>query len=93
MLRQFLTVVLPMALPFIVYFAYVALARRRSATTGKAPGVADAPWPWLAATGVVLVAAVLIGWRLVSDPAQPGEQILPDRYIDGELVPSEIIRE
>lgn len=93
MLKKILTVVLPMVLPFIVYFLYVTLARWRAAATGKTPGTSDAPWPWLAATGVVLVAAALIGWRLVSDPAEPGQQIIPDRYIDGELVPSEVIRE
>ena len=51
MLRKFLTVVLPIALPFIVYFIYVALARRRGVKLD------ETPWAWLTAGGVVLLAA------------------------------------
>ncbi len=87
MLRKFLTVVLPIALPFIVYFIYVALARRRGVRLD------ETPWAWLTAGGVMLMAAVLIGWKLLSDPARPGDTIVMPRYEGGEVRPSEVIRE
>lgn len=87
MLRKFLTVVLPIALPFIVYFIYVALARRRGVKLD------ETPWAWLTAGGVVLLAAVLISWKLLSDPARPGDTIVMPRYEGGEVRPSEVIRE
>lgn len=88
MLNKFLMVVLPIALPFLVYFLYVSIARLSgSGQTGSA-SLADAPWPWLALTGIILMAAALIGWRVLSDPAAPGTRIEQPRYIDGEVVPS-----
>ncbi len=88
MLRQILTVVLPIALPFLVYFLYVSLARSQGGGQNNTATMSDAPWPWLALTGLVLMAAVLIGWRILSDPAAPGTRIEQPRYIDGELIPS-----
>lgn len=92
MLRKLLTIVLPIALPFLVYFFYVAWARARAAK-GQGPQFSDAPWPWLAAGGVVLMAAALIGWRVMSDPAAPGAEIIPDRLVDGEVQPSRVVDE
>lgn len=89
MLKKLLTVVLPFALPFIVYFAYVAIARARAAA-GK-PDLGETPWPWLALTGVGLMAAVLIGVWAFSDAPKPGTVYIPDRYIDGELIPGEAV--
>lgn len=89
MLRKFLTVVLPIALPFIVYFMYVAIARWRGVRSGEE----SVPWPWLTAGGVMLVAAVLIGWRVLSDPAAPGDTIIMPRLEGGEVRPSEVLRE
>lgn len=87
MLKKLLTIVLPIAAPFIVYFIYAALSKRRELK------LEDTPWPWLTAGGVALMAAVLIGWNLLSDPAKPGETIMMPRYEGGEVKPSEVIRE
>ena len=91
MLRKLLTIVLPIALPFLVYFAYVAIARWRARHSAQAPSYSDGPWLWLGTGGVALMAAALIAWRLLSDPAQPGDRIIPDRLIDGEIQPSQRI--
>jgi len=82
MLKKLLTVVLPIALPFLVYFFYVAVARARGAT-----GEAQPPWPWLALTGVGLMAASLLGYWYFAEQPAPGVRYIPDQYIDGELVP------
>lgn len=86
MLKKFLTIVLPIAIPFLLYFAYVALAKRGQGASGRIPSLSDSPWPWLGMSGVALMAAVLISYRFVfSDPGDAGARVLPDRYIDGEL--------
>lgn len=92
MLKKLLTVVLPLALPFIVYFGYLALARRRARQAGGTPSPwADAPWPAIALAGLLLMAGVLVGVRIFGEQAQPGAKIVPDRYIDGEIEPSRVV--
>lgn len=86
MLRKLLTVVLPLALPFIIYFGYVILARRAGVNSGRADSPwRNAPWAVIAFTGVALMAAVLIAVRIFGEQAPPGAEIVPDRYIDGEI--------
>jgi Family of unknown function (DUF6111) len=82
MLRILLQYLLPLLLPFLVYLAYVALAR------GYAPGwLNDAPWPHLAVAGVVLMAISLFTWGLMS--GAPADHVyVPPRFEDGRVVPS-----
>ncbi len=90
MLRKLLTVVLPIALPFIVYGIYVFLARRRAQAAGEAGtarGWQDAPWAWIATASAVLLAATLIAVRVMSG-VPPGTQVEPPRLIDGEIQPA-----
>jgi hypothetical protein len=91
MLKKFLTIVLPIALPFLVYWGYVVLARWRARKTGGAER--DIPWPWAVLTlvGVLLMVSTLVGYRILGEQAQPGQQITPERYIDGEVQDSEVI--
>ena len=92
MLKKLLTIVLPLALPFLGYMLYVVLARRGRGASGRVPSFSDSPWPWLGVIGVGLMTAMLIGWRFViSDPGGPGATVIPDRYIDGEIKSYEII--
>lgn len=93
MLNKFLTVVLPIVLPFLVYFLYVSIARLRGGGENAKPALENAPWPWLAVAGLVLMGGALIGWRILSDPAAPGTRIEQPRFIDGELVPSHRVEE
>lgn len=91
MLKKFLTIVLPIALPFLVYWGYVALARYRARKTGGVER--DIPWPWAVLTlvGVLLMVSTLVGYRVLGEQAQPGQQITPERYIDGQIQDSEVI--
>jgi hypothetical protein len=92
MLKKILTIVLPIALPFIVYMFYVMMARRGGGASGRVPTVSNAAWPWLGMAGVALMAAVLISYRLVfSNPAGPDVVVEPNRYIDGEIRPYRVI--
>jgi hypothetical protein len=81
MLRVLLHYLLPLVLPFIVYFAYIGL------TKGRTPGWLDrTPWVVLLVTGVMLLAISLVTWSLWSG-GSPGEVYLPPRIEDGEIVP------
>jgi hypothetical protein len=75
-----LTVLLPLLLPSIVYFSYVALAR-----DGPRDGRA-APWFWLLACGLVLA---VIAFVLLStfEGAEPGSVYHPAREVDGRIEP------
>jgi hypothetical protein len=85
MLRVLLQYLLPLLLPFLVYLAYIALAR------GCAPGwLSEAPWPHLAIAGLVLLAISLFTWSLMS--GAPTDQVyIPPRLEDGKVIPSTTI--
>lgn len=82
MLRVLLEFLLPLLLPFLVYLAYVALAR--AAARGW---LQDAPWPQLAGAGLVLAAISLVTWSLMSG-APPEQVYVPPHLEDGRVVPS-----
>jgi hypothetical protein len=92
MLRKFLTIVLPIALPLIVYFGYLALARRRAQRSGGPPPPRwqEAPWHWILLVGVSLMIAALIFWR-VTGGVPPGTKLEAPRLIDGEVVPGRVV--
>ena len=90
MLKKLLTVVLPIALPFIVYGIYVYLDRRRAQAAGDAGaarGWHNAPWTWIITMSAVLLAATLITVRMMSGVA-PGTKVEPPRLIEGEIQPA-----
>jgi uncharacterized protein DUF6111 len=79
--RLALTVILPLLLPSIIYFAYVSLARE----SGPQP-VQTVPWFWLIAGGLMLaVIAVVLLSRL--EGAEPGSVYHPPREVDGQIEP------
>jgi hypothetical protein len=52
----------------------------------------DAPWPWLAAAGALLLAAVLLlGVFLHGSP--PAGHYVPPRLEDGHIVPGELLQD
>ncbi len=70
MLKKLLTVVLPIALPFIVWAIYVWAARWKEAKreAGEAlPSWANAPWGWLILSGVLLTVVTLVAARFLAD--------------------------
>ena len=92
MLKKFLTVALPLLLPFIVYGIYLALARRKArlAGTGQLPRWQEAPWTWIVISSVLLMAAVLVALRMMSG-VEPGTKLEPPRFIDGEVQPGRAV--
>ena len=83
MLRKLLTVVLPFLLPFLIYWFYLMIQKRRAKRTGDAPpeGWAAAPWGYILGAGVGLVIAALViyrftieeEWRPFEPPTVSGE--------------------
>jgi hypothetical protein len=90
MLKNLLTVVLPLMLPTLIYMAYAMFGRPKTA----APEVAavhwwtGAPWTWLITGGVVLAAAVLVTVALTGGFDTAGTYH-PARLIDGRLIEGE----
>ncbi len=85
-MRQFLTIVIPLLLPTLLYFGYLSLVRRRSAGGGATVASADIPWVWLAGAGVLLLAVTLLAVALFGG-ADPGSHYEPPRMIDGQVQP------
>ena len=82
MLRILLQYLLPLALPALVYLAYVAIARG-----GKVDRLGEAPWLPLAIAGVALLAVSLVAWGLTT--GSPTDEVyVPARFEDGRVVPS-----
>ena len=88
MIRKLLTIVLPLVLPFLIYWIYLLLARRKArlAGEGRLPGWQDAPWVWIITSGAVLMAAALVAVRVTSG-VEPGVIMEPPRLIEGEVEP------
>lgn len=79
-MRLVLTVLLPLLLPSILYFTYVAVAR-------EGPRAAQSPpWVWLAGIGLLLAIGALV---LLSGlgGAEPGSVYHPPRQVDGRIEP------
>lgn len=87
MMRKLLTVALPLLLPFVLYWAYLSLGRRKAAGAGAAARRQDVPWIWIAGAGVVLMIASLAAFGL-SGGVAPGTRMVPPTLVDGEIVPS-----
>jgi hypothetical protein len=79
MLRIALQYLLPLVLPLLAYLVYAGVSRKTRVLEG-------APWIGLAAAGVVLMAASLVSWSLLTG-AEPGETYVPARFEDGRVVP------
>jgi hypothetical protein len=77
MLRKLLTVVLPFLLPFLIYWIYLLLQKRRAKRAGEAPptGWATAPWGIILVAAVALTIAALVTYRFTIEeqwrPMQP----------------------
>jgi len=91
MVRKLLLFVLPIVLPLLTYWLYMFLARRKAALArnGDLPGWQDAPWTLIAASAFVLMLGGLVFFRF-TDTLEPGTDLIPPRYIDGEVEPSRV---
>ena len=86
MLRKLVTVVLPIVLPFLVYWIALKIAQQRRAD-GEVPGWERAPWFLLALCAGLLLTASLVWFRVHSGVA-PGTELVPPSLVDGKIVPS-----
>jgi hypothetical protein len=85
MLRVFLTIVLPLALPSIIYFCWVGLAQ----PAGRQDRSSAMLLVWLIGIGVVLLALVLVTVTVHFGTAQQGTYV-PPRWENGRVVPGHI---
>ncbi|HUK08151.1 MAG TPA: DUF6111 family protein [Stellaceae bacterium] len=83
--RVWLTVVLPLLLPTILYVLWGWTAR------GKAgrPTIGQS-WPWLVIAGVVLCGSVLVAAWLRAGGGGNGDYV-PPHMLDGKVVPGRLI--
>ena len=87
MLREILTLVVPLLLPTVLYLVWLRMAR-----WSEAGGVTvwhKLPWVWLAAIGVALTALVLVVVTVGFGTAMPGTYVAP-HYEGGKIVPGHI---
>jgi Family of unknown function (DUF6111) len=87
MLRLILTVVLPLLLPTALWFLWMIAAGRAAERGARWQ---DAPWPWLAGTGVVLAGVLL--YFVSVHYGEKGGHYVPSQYIDGKIVPGHLER-
>lgn len=91
MLRVFLTVLVPLLLPTLVWIGYMALERRRLAAAGGGdrPWHAGLPWPKLLLAGIALMLATLAVLTSIGG-GMPGDVYRPAHMgPDGKLVPAQ----
>lgn len=87
MLRVLLTVLLPLAAPFLAYFAWIWLVRRQATAGVVTVDWRESPWPWLLGIGLGCGLAGLL-YLYLSTGHPPGTKLEPPRVVDGVVVPS-----
>ena len=88
MARVFLTIVLPLLLPTVLYVLWLMASQRAPIA---APALwRELPWPWLVAAGVALASLLL--YLVVIGAGGPSlGTYVPPRYIDGQVVPGHLV--
>lgn len=84
-MRFLLNYVLPLLVPFLVYFSVVAFSKGRSQAW-----LEKTPWIPLLGIGIVLLAVSLVTWNLVAG-SPPDERYIPPRFEDGRVVPGRTV--
>lgn len=87
MLRELLTLVVPLVLPTVLYLVW--LRAMRWSEQGSTVSWRAMPWVWLAATGAALAALVLFVVTVHFGTATPGLYV-PPRVENGQIVPGHI---
>jgi hypothetical protein len=102
-IRLLVEFLLPLVAPTLAYALWLAW-RQRSGSGQAAPGDAEgtdgavprpmgwrsAPWVWLGATGIALVAVVAIGLGMSRSLGGIGGTYVAPRVIDGRIVPGHV---
>jgi Family of unknown function (DUF6111) len=87
MLREVLTLVVPLLLPTALYLVWLRAMRWSEA--GGAVWWRGMPWVWLAVTGVALTTLVLFVVTVHFGTAKPGTYV-PPHFEGGRIVPGHI---
>ena len=91
-MKLFLTKILPLALPVIVYLTWLIYAQRRSRKLGTSVDkVSDAPWFLIGSSGVAVLIAGMLALGLFSGDKTGGIYI-PPHMEDGKIVKGRIER-
>ena len=80
-MRPLFEIILPLALPTAIYFAYILLLRPRGG--GDLP---DIPWPWLGSASVLLLGITFLALALLGG-ADPSAHYQPPKVVDGKIEP------
>ncbi len=67
MIRQTIQLLAIFLLPFLLYFAYVLVARQRTKPGEVKPDWERGPWFWLAIAGLTLCALAFVGVGLLRE--------------------------
>ena len=67
MIRQIIQLLAIFLLPFLLYFAYVLVARQRTKQGETKPAWEDGPWFWLAIVGLGLCVVAFLGVGLLRE--------------------------
>ncbi len=86
-MRVFLTIVVPLALPTVLYLLW--LRAMRWSESGGALRWQALPWLWLAGAGVILLALILFVITVHYGTSEPGTYV-PPQYRNGQIVPGHI---
>lgn len=93
MSRIAIQILVPLLLPIVLYLVYARYMAWRAQVAGAKPQpLAEGPWLWLIASGLVLTIAALIGFALLQENL-PAGQYTPQRFEDGVIKPAEVIPE
>lgn len=85
-MRVFLTIVVPLLLPTLVYVLYVYVRRRAVGPQGQPAPELPLPWVWLSIAGAALAAVTFFAVAQL-DGAPPGTHYEPAELIDGKIRP------
>ncbi len=87
-MRMFLTIVLPLVLPTLLYVLWL-VAIRGGKVAGPAGWMA-LPWPWLLLAGLALTSVLLVFISVHMGNSERGLYV-PPQYIDGRVVPGHVV--
>jgi hypothetical protein len=91
MLRILIEYAVPIALPSLLYLAWLAYENRRIARgeEGVLRRLEDGPWVWLFAAGVILAVAATALLAVVGEPGTEGRYV-PPRVENGKVLPGHV---
>ena len=87
MIAKLLKYAIPLLLPFVLYYLWMFIERRRKAAGGWE--ARDTPWLWLAMTGLVLLIVSLLATGLLVGE-EPGGTYVPPHVEGGKVVPGRV---